>query len=80
MDALKGKVVYVKHLPHKLSPENLYDIFWRYGVIRQIRRGVLEKKGNAIVVYDNEESARSCVSEMNGFNVGGKYVVCYIYK
>ena len=36
-----SRILYVKHLPFKITTEELYDLFGRYGAIRQIRLYVL---------------------------------------
>merc|ERR1719284_619931 len=48
-----NRVLYVRNLPYKISADELYDIFGKYGSIRQIRRGNgPETRGTAFVVYD----------------------------
>ena len=32
-----NRILYVKNLPFKITGEELYDLFGRYGAIRQIR-------------------------------------------
>ena len=34
-----NRVLYVRNLPYKISAEEMYDIFGKYGAIRQIRVG-----------------------------------------
>ena len=34
-----NRVLYVRNLPYKISGEEMYDIFGKYGAIRQIRVG-----------------------------------------
>jgi len=34
-----NRVLYVRNLPYKITPEEMYDIFGKYGAIRQIRVG-----------------------------------------
>jgi RNA recognition motif-containing protein len=36
-----NKIIFVKNLPFKISSEELYDIFGKFGAIRQIRMFVL---------------------------------------
>ena len=32
-----NRVLYVRNLPYKITSEEMYDIFGKYGAIRQIR-------------------------------------------
>jgi len=34
-----NRVLYVRNLPYKITAEDMYDIFGKYGAIRQIRTG-----------------------------------------
>jgi RNA recognition motif-containing protein len=41
-----NRILYVRNLPFKLSEEDMYDLFGKYGPIRQIRVGTTnETKG-----------------------------------
>jgi pre-mRNA branch site protein p14 len=44
----------VKNLNYQITGDDLYDLFGRYGSIRQIRIGSEQKtKGTAFVVFDD---------------------------
>lgn len=74
-------IIFVKNLPFKITGEDLYDIFTRYGSVVQIRLGTAkEKKGTAFIVYKSIVEAKKAVEELNGFNVAGKYLICYFFK
>ena len=76
-----SRFIYVRNLPHKITPEELYDIFGRFGVVRQIRRGVLNKnKGTAFVVYEDIIDAKRAVEKLKGINVLGKYLICLYFN
>lgn len=78
---MSSNIIFVKNLPTKLTNEELYDIFWKYGEIIQIRKGVSkEKRGSAYVVYNSIENAEKAHKELNGFNVLGKYIICQFFK
>ena len=32
-----NRILYIKNLPYKITAEEMYDIFGKYGAIRQIR-------------------------------------------
>ena len=75
-----NRILYVRNLPHKISPEELYDIFGKFGSIRQMRKGNGTKtKGTAFVVYDDIYQAKNALENLNGFNVAGKYLICLYY-
>ena len=49
-----NRILFVKNLNYQINGEDLYDLFGRYGSIRQIRIGNEQKtKGTAFVVYDD---------------------------
>lgn len=76
-----NRVVYVRNLPFKIAPKDLYEIFGKYGPIRQIRRGVnAETKGTAFVIFDDIFDAKEAVSKLNGFQVGGRYLILQYYQ
>ena len=68
-------------MPHKISSDELYDIFGKYGAIRQIRKGSTGRlKGTAFVIYEDIFEAKNAVDHLNGFNVAGKYLICLYYQ
>ena len=76
-----SRFIYVRNLPHKITPEELYDIFGRFGVVRQIRRGISNKnKGTAFVVYEDLIDAKRAVEKLKGINVLGKYLICLYFN
>ncbi|CAI2386440.1 unnamed protein product [Moneuplotes crassus] len=76
-----NRIIFVRNLPFKTTSEELFEIFGRYGPIRQIRKGVAGKtKGTAFVVYEDIYDAKNAVDHLSGFNVGGKYLTCLYYK
>ena len=54
-----NQIIYVRNLPYKITAEELYDVFGRFGPIRQIRKGKnADKKGTAFVVYEDIYDAK----------------------
>jgi len=75
------RILYVKSLPFTITPDDLYDIFGRYGAIRQIRLGnTPTTRGKAYVVYEDIFDAQRAVTHLNGFNVMGRYLVVLYWK
>lgn len=75
------RIVFVRNLPLKASADDLYEIFGKYGPIRQIRRGnALKTRGTAFVIYEDLLSAKRSVDALNGFHIGGRYLVCLYYQ
>merc|ERR1712224_323568 len=75
-----NRILYIRNLPYKISADELYDIFGKYGSLRQIRRGNgPETRGTAFVVYDDIYDAKNAMDHLSGFNVAGRYLVLLYY-
>jgi hypothetical protein len=49
-----NRALYVRNLPFKITAEEMYDIFGKFGAIRQIRLGnAADTRGTAFVVYED---------------------------
>ena len=80
-----NRIVYVRNLPYKteeaLSTEEIYDIFGKYGAIRQIRIGNRpDTRGTAFVVYEDIYDAKNAVDHLSGFNVCGRYLIVLYFQ
>ncbi|CAG2163989.1 unnamed protein product, partial [Oppiella nova] len=72
---------YVRNLPYKITAEEMYDIFGKYGAIRQIRLGnTQETKGTAFVVFEDIFDAKNACDHLSGFNVCNRYLVVLYYQ
>jgi len=70
-----NRVLYVRNLPVKITSEQLYEVFGKYGAIRQIRRGIApDTKGSAFVIYEDIFDAKNALERLKGLNIGGKYL------
>lgn len=75
-----NRVLYVKNLPYKITAEEIFTIFGRFGAIRQVRVGdTPETKGTAFVVYEDILDARQACEHLSGFAVGGRYLILHYY-
>ena len=76
-----NRVLYVRNLPYKITAEEMYDIFGKYGAIRQIRVGnTPETRGTAFVVYEDIFDAKNACDHLSGFNVCNRWVrLCILY-
>jgi hypothetical protein len=66
-------MLFVKNLNYTITGEDLYDLFGRYGSIRQIRMGNEPKtKGTAFVVFDDVMDVRreSCPASVFSADLG----------
>jgi pre-mRNA branch site protein p14 len=73
--------LYVRNLPFKITAEEMYDIFGKFGAIRQIRLGnAQDTRGTAFVVYEDIYDAKTAVDHLSGFNVCGRYLVVLYYQ
>ena len=71
-----SRILFVKSLPFKITSEELYDIFGKFGAVRQIRLGnTPETRGKAYVVYEDIYDAQMALEKLTGFNVLGRYIV-----
>lgn len=77
-----NRILYVRNLPFKITAEELYAIFGKYGAVYQIRLGNKDKdtKGTAFVVYEDIYDAKAAVDHLSGFNVGGRYLIVLYYQ
>ncbi|PRP84196.1 hypothetical protein PROFUN_08396 [Planoprotostelium fungivorum] len=76
-----NRILYVKNLPFKITSEELYDIFGKFGGIRQIRLGTAaDTKGTAFVVFDDIYDAKMAVDHLSGFNVLNRYLIVLYYQ
>ncbi len=76
-----NRVLFVKNLPFKIKNDELYDIFGKYGPIRQIRLGNAQgTRGTAYVVYEDVYDAKAAFDHLSGFSVAGRYLVCGYLK
>ena len=77
-----NRILYVRNLPFKITAEELYAIFGKYGAVHQIRLGDKHKdtRGTAFVVYEDIYDAKAAVDHLSGFNVGGRYLVVLYYQ
>lgn len=67
-----NRILFVKNLNYQITGDDLYDLFGRYGSIRQIRIGNEQKtKGTAFVVYDDVMDVRwlFCMMNLHGPNL-----------
>ena len=76
-----NRALYVRNLPFKITAEEMYDIFGKFGAIRQIRLGnASDTRGTAFVVYEDIFDAKNAVDHLSGFNVCGRYLVVLYYQ
>ena len=76
-----NRALYVRNLPFKITADDMYDIFGKYGAIRQIRIGnANDTRGTEFVVYEDIYDAKNAVDHLSGFNVAGRYLVVLYYQ
>ncbi|KAG5176812.1 hypothetical protein JKP88DRAFT_351002 [Tribonema minus] len=76
-----NRILYVRNLPFKITADEMYDIFGKYGAIRQIRLGDKpDTRGTAFVVYEDIYDAKAAVDHLSGFNVCGRYLIVLYYQ
>ncbi|KAG0637637.1 hypothetical protein HOY80DRAFT_1016809 [Tuber brumale] len=83
------RALFVKNLRHEriypslynVSSEELFDLFGKFGPIRQIRQGIANNtKGTAFVVYEDVMDAKTACDKLNGFNFQNRYLVVLYHQ
>ncbi|GAA5848346.1 hypothetical protein JCM8547_004485 [Rhodosporidiobolus lusitaniae] len=76
-----NRILFVKNLNYKVTGEDVYDLFGKYGSIRQVRLGREGKaKGTAFIVYEDVMDAKSAYDHLNGFHLQDRYLVVLYHK
>merc|ERR1711881_509680 len=76
-----NRALFVKNLNFQVTPEELFDLFGRFGAIRQIRQGIANNtKGTAFVVFEDVMDAKSACDKLNGFNFQNRYLVVLYHQ
>ncbi|KAK2624061.1 hypothetical protein QTJ16_006695 [Diplocarpon rosae] len=71
-----NRALFVKNLSYNVAVEELFDLFGKFGPIRQIRQGIANNtKGTAFVVYEDVMDAKQACDKLNGFNFQNRYLV-----
>ena len=73
--------LFIKNLSYNVSTEDLFDLFGKFGPLRQIRQGIATNtKGTAFVVYEDVMDAKSACDKLNGFNFQNRYLVVLYHQ
>ena len=76
-----NRILFVRNLPFKISSDELYDLFGRYGPIFQIRLGsTTETRGTAFVVFEDIYDSKNACEHLSGFNILGRYLIVLYYQ
>ncbi|KAI9221278.1 pre-mRNA branch site p14-like protein-like protein [Blastocladiella britannica] len=76
-----NRILFVRNLPFKATTEELYDLFGKYGAIRQIRVGdVPDTRGTGYVVYEDIYDAKNACEHLSGYNFGGRYLIVLYFQ
>lgn len=66
----------MKNLSYTVTNEEIYELFGKFGPVRQIRQGTAANtKGTAYVVYEDIMDAKAALDRLNGFNFQNRYLV-----
>ncbi|KAK2062596.1 RNA-binding domain-containing protein [Colletotrichum caudatum] len=64
-----------------LGIEELFDLFGKFGPIRQVRQGIASgTKGTAFVVYEDVMDAKQACDKLNGFNFQNRYLIVLYHQ
>lgn len=76
-----NNILFVKNLPYESTSDELYELFGRFGAVRQIRAGSeKDTKGTAFVVYEDIDDATEAVKTLSGFNYKSRYLVALFHS
>jgi pre-mRNA branch site protein p14 len=76
-----SRILFVRNLPYRITSEELFAVFGKYGPIRQIRIGSTpDTKGSCFVVYEEIQDAFQACSHLNGFGISGRFLVVLYYQ
>ncbi|KAF7185780.1 Splicing factor 3B subunit 6-like protein [Pseudocercospora fuligena] len=76
-----NRALFVKNLSYNVTTEELFDLFGKFGPIRQIRQGIAANtKGTAFVVYEDVMDAKGACDKLNGFNFQNRYLVVLYHQ
>ena len=76
-----NRILFIKNLPYKITTDEMYDIFGKFGAIRQIRIGsTAETRGTAFVIYEDVFDAKNACEHLSGFNISNRYLVVLYYQ
>ncbi|KAH6619208.1 hypothetical protein B0J18DRAFT_237810 [Chaetomium sp. MPI-SDFR-AT-0129] len=73
--------VLTSRFSYNVTPEELFDLFGKYGPIRQVRQGIASNtKGTAFVVYEDVMDAKQACDKLNGYNFQNRYLVVLYHQ
>ncbi|KAL8943444.1 MAG: hypothetical protein Q9216_001082 [Gyalolechia sp. 2 TL-2023] len=76
-----NRALFVKNLSYNVTAEELFDLFGKFGPVRQIRQGIASNtKGTAFVVYEDVMDAKQACDKLNGFNFQNRYLVVLYHQ
>merc|ERR1712023_86374 len=76
-----NRILYVRNLPFNITGDELYEVFGKYGAIRQIRIGdARNTKGTAFVVYEDLWDAKNALEHLSGFNIQNRYLIVLYHQ
>ncbi|KFY86472.1 hypothetical protein V498_07495 [Pseudogymnoascus sp. VKM F-4517 (FW-2822)] len=76
-----NRALFVKNLSYNVTPEELFDLFGKFGPIRQVRQGIANNtKGTAFVVFEDVMDAKQACDKLNGFNFQSRYLVVLYHQ
>lgn len=76
-----NRILYVRNLPASIDGQDLYELFGRYGPIRQVRLGNTPKTiTTAYVVYEDVFDAQIAKDNLNGYTMGSRYLIVQYHR
>lgn len=75
------RVLAARNLPFKATAEEVYDLFARFGAVRQVRLGqVGESRGTAFVIFDDIFEAAAAKAALDGAKLHDRYITVRFHR
>lgn len=75
---MKNTKIFVGNLPHKVEVQDVLDLFSKFGAI--IDHYKPADKPFLFITFQDEQSAKTAISEMNGYSLDGRSIIVDIAK
>lgn len=80
----EGDTIFVGNLAFSTTEDTLYSVFGQFGTVQRakvlVHRDTQKPKGQAIVTFDNVDSATKAIKELNGTDLDGRSMTVRVFS